>query len=83
MWWDLFPRETVPDGVHNFFYKNIVFWAQARYSYKNLDSQAEIILRIFLFLLLYSRILLLFDRILQFQPQGIPRILLIFYEISA
>ena len=72
--------------IHKFFfYKNIVFWAQAGYSYQNLDSQAEIILRIFLFLPLYSRILLLllFSRILQFQPQGIPRIFLIFYEISA
>ena len=31
----------------------------------------------------YGQILLFFSTILQFQPQGIPRIFLIFYEISA
>ena len=35
------------------FYKNIVFWAQARYSHKNLDFKADVILRIFLFLTLF------------------------------
>ena len=43
-----------------------------------MDSQAEIVLTIFLFLPLYSRILLLSGRILQFQLQGIPRIFLFF-----
>ena len=37
----------------NFFYKNIVFWAQAWYSYENSEFQAEIILIIFLFLTLF------------------------------
>ena len=61
-----------------FLYKNTVFRVQARYSYSNFDTQAEIIKlfsRIFLLLPLFRsncRIQQLFSRILQFTPQGIP-----------
>ena len=56
---EVYYRRELPKNLHSFsskrgtqifLYKNIVFWAQARYSYQNLDTQTELILRIFLFL---------------------------------
>ena len=60
------------------FYKYIIFWAKAWYCLKKWTLRLRSFLKYSYFCYYYGRILLFFSIILQIQPQGIPRMFLIF-----